>query len=95
MMRDTICLVTGLQLEYDGRFFWGDLHKHPSGALIFNAVCKDGEAVSMARRPEQWRSIACAQIGVWERRGVFVLERELCTFNTVLRRYLEESPHAR
>lgn len=92
-MIDTVCLKMGCQLEYDGLHYWGDLHQHPSGALIFNAVCWDGEAAPQDQCPNvhSLTSGPCT----WERRGVFVLCAADCSFNAPLTKHLAEAAHAR
>jgi len=67
--------------------------EHPSGALIFNAVCWDGEAAPQDQRPNvhSLTSGPCT----WERRGVFVLRAADCTFNAPLTKHLAEAAHAR
>lgn len=83
-MSDTICLKTGCQLAYDGGFYWGDLHQHSSGALIFNAVLNgQGEAMRLDDR-ENAMTLAAAVPDVWERRGVFVLRAARCQFDAAL-----------
>lgn len=90
-MTDTVCLVTGCQLEVAGQFFWGDLHEHPTGAWIFNAVLDArGEPRALEPRGPAWPSLRAGP-STWERRGVFLLSSVDSLPNQVLRRRIAEA----
>lgn len=82
------CLITGCALDMAPGFHWGDLHER-GDTWVFNAVLgMTGEPVLLETEYMGSRVINMVDVEFFERRGVFVFQRDTSLMNEAAKKYV-------